>query len=66
MCKIYHDDIGHGELDRGSRDLAACWLAVLAAKEHVEIWELFTRTGKRWYLDRQIPSVINTRTHTLL
>lgn len=53
MCKIYHNTVGHGELDCGSRGLSARWLAVRAAKEHVEILELFTGTGQKVVVFRQ-------------
>lgn len=66
MCETYHNNVGHGELDCGSRDFSARWLAVLAAKEHVELLELFTRPGEEVVVLRQTPSVINTPTHAFI
>lgn len=64
MCKTYHQTlVGHGELDCGSGGFSAWWLAVRAAKEHVESIELFTRTREEVVVLRQTPSVINTHTH---
>lgn len=63
MCEIYHNNVGHGELDCGSRDVSARWLAVLAAKERLE---LFTRPGEEVVVLRQTPSVIKTPTHAFL
>lgn len=37
----------------GSCDLSACWLAVLAAKGHVETLEVFMRTGEKMVTLRQ-------------
>lgn len=62
MCEIYHNNDGHGELDCGSRDFSARWLAVLAAKERVELLELFTRPGEEVVVLGQTPSFINTPT----
>lgn len=64
MCKIHPHTVGHGELDCGSGDFAACWLAALAAREHVEILELFQRIREKGVRFRQADTFRYKYTYT--